>query len=394
MRILTIASSVPFPPIDGGKIRTFHLLRSLAERHDVTLLGFAFGERSDPPPFPLDLRPIPWREPEIYREMRSEDPRVSEAALRELEDETGEPWYASFYRSPEMERALEMVGAAEFDVALIEGTDMARFLPWLPPSVPRVLDFMDLCTRMLARSTDPRERLEARRMLRFERSAARDCDRCLAVSADEARAAMDLLGLERVETIPNGVDVEWFAPSPSQPRPETMLFTGSMNYRPNVEAVQHFTSEILPRIRERCPAAVLHIVGHSPVPEVLSLSSDAVKVHGGVPDVRPHFRAAEVVVVPVKSGGGTRLKVLEAAASGKAIVSTPQGIEGIDFAPGFEYLPADDPRDFADRVVDIFEKPELRRDLEVRARRAALAHDWNTIGMELDRLLTEVVAPV
>src|SRR5262249_34722231 len=126
-----------------------------------------------------------------------------------------------------------------------------------------------------------------------------------------------------------------------------LLFTGSMNYWPNQEAVQYFTKDVLPLIRQAIPATTFHVVGTSPSDEVRRLACEHVVVHGAVPDMRPYFRDAELVVVPLLSGGGTRLKILEAAASGKAIVSTSLGAEGLEFCPGRDLIIGDSPAELA-----------------------------------------------
>ena len=164
-----------------------------------------------------------------------------------------------------------------------------------------------------------------------------------------------------------------------------------MNYPPNIEAACFFAEEILPLVREVVPHARFHIVGADPAPEVRALASDAIVVHGRVPDVRPFLAASEVVVVPVRSGGGTRLKVLEAAASGKAIVSTRLGVEGLDFSAD-DLLIADDAPDFARAVVRLLGDPKTRRAIGSRARLVAGRYQWSAIGEEFRRILEQLAS--
>jgi glycosyltransferase involved in cell wall biosynthesis len=325
------------------------------------------------------------------------DGAASDAALHALTYATEEPFYASFYHTAAMEETLRAVSRDRFDVILIEGSYMARYLDALPANVHRVLDFLDLHTRMAQReaaNAPPGEeaaaRWEAERTLRFERRVASRCVACLAVSDVEAAAATTLLGVPGVHVIPNGVDTTFFRPSREPALPACLLFTGMMGYPPNVDAACYFAGEVLPLVRRRLPAATFHIVGTDPAPAVQELASAGVTVHGGVPDIRPFFRAAEVVVVPLRKGGGTRLKILEAAASGKAIVSTPLGAEGLGFRDGAELLVADSGPAFAQAIVSLVEDRPRRRQLERGARGAAESHDWDRIGS----LLCEVIEPL
>jgi glycosyltransferase involved in cell wall biosynthesis len=152
-----------------------------------------------------------------------------------------------------------------------------------------------------------------------------------------------------------------------------------MNYGPTIEAVRYFVEDILPLIRERLPEVQFHIVGAKPTEQVTRLASPGVMVHGQVPDMRPYYRKASVVVVPLLRGGGTRLKILEAAASGKPVVSTSLGAEGLDLTPGQDLLVADSASEFADSVIRLVENRERRQQLGRSARQASRAHDWQSI---------------
>jgi glycosyltransferase involved in cell wall biosynthesis len=230
-------------------------------------------------------------------------------------------------------------------------------------------------------------------MRRFERWAAQQCATCLVLSPDEALTLERLVDVRNVDVIPNGVDVEYFRPSGERDATGSVVYTGLMNYAPNVEAVQHFCSEILPLVHRRVPHAHFHVVGAKPAPEVQALSSERVTVHGFVPDVRPYLRDAEVFVVPLLHGGGIRNKILEAAASGRAVVSTTLGAEGLGLRAGEELLLADSPAEFADAVTSLLRDPLRREALERRARAAAERHRWERIGKALNDVVDRAVAP-
>ena len=153
-----------------------------------------------------------------------------------------------------------------------------------------------------------------------------------------------------------------------------------MSYAPNADAALYFARDVLPLVQRECPDVRFHIVGAAPPAQVTALGSASVIVHGRVDDVRPHFKSAEVVVVPVRAGGGTRLKVLEAAASAKAIVTTPLGAEGLAFEDGRDLLVADSAPAFAAAVVTLLRDPTRREALGASARAAVGPYDWTAVG--------------
>jgi glycosyltransferase involved in cell wall biosynthesis len=163
-----------------------------------------------------------------------------------------------------------------------------------------------------------------------------------------------------------------------------------MNYWPNIEAVQFFAKDILPRIRRHVPQATFHIVGTSPAKEVKRLASDCITVHGTVPDMRPYYREAAVVVVPLLHGGGTRLKILEAGASRKAIVSTSVGAEGLEFHPGQHLVVADSAGEFVEATVTLCGDASECCRLGRNARQASLPYDWQVIGSQLCRIIDDL----
>lgn len=387
MRILTLALGVPFPPIGGGLTRTFHLLKALAAAHDLTLAAFTYGETHQAPPYPVHLETVPWEWSRAYREMTGEDVEAAERASEHLTYEDPNPWFASVMDPAAMEERLARLVAVPPDLVLLEGTPLARFIPSLPADVPCLLDLFDIHSVMTGRALEDASRAdrpaasrEAERTLAFERRAVRRCAACLAVSDQDAVAARVLLGAGTVLVVPNGVDTSYFAPSPGPAERGAVLFTGRMSYEPNADAALYFARAVLPLVQRECPDVRFHIVGAAPPAQVRALGSASVIVHGQVDDVRPHFQAAEVVVVPVRAGGGTRLKVLEAAASAKAIVTTPLGAEGLAFEDGRDLLVADSAPAFAAAVVTLLRDPVRREALGARARTAAGPYDWTAVG--------------
>jgi glycosyltransferase involved in cell wall biosynthesis len=230
---------------------------------------------------------------------------------------------------------------------------------------------------------------ESKRTAKFETNVAGKCILCLACSEEECTAARSLLGVSQVASMPNGVDTTYFTPAAHPSRPANLLFTGSMNYPPNIEAVEHFATRILPLVQRQRPDVVFHIVGTKPDERVRRLRSENVIVHGHVPDVRPYFADAELFVAPILSGGGTRLKILEAGASGKAIVTSSLGPEGLGFSPGRDLIVADSPALFAEAVVDLVGNKSRVSELGRNARQASLPYDWSNLEERLLYLVDE-----
>ncbi|HEX8028629.1 MAG TPA: glycosyltransferase [Vicinamibacterales bacterium] len=398
MRVLVLALGVPFPPIGGGLTRTFHLLKALASRHDVSLAAFTYGEIHETPPYPVQVRAVPWQWSADYQRMIGADADAAHRTYGRLAHDVDEPWFASVMDPFAMEAAIADALTDRPDLVLFEGTPLARFLSCIPDSVPRVVDFFDIHS-VMARdaanapgAADPALAREAERTLEFERRAVRAASACLAVSEHDAAIARELLGATSVTVIPNGVDTSYFTPSSLEPEGGGVVFTGRMSYPPNAEAASFFATKVMPLVRRDFPAARFHVVGSAPPPEVYALTSDAVVVHGHVEDVRPFLWRAEVVVAPIRSGGGTRLKVLEAAACARAVVSTTLGAQGLPFVAGHDIEIADDPVAFATAVVTLLRDAHHRTRLAGHARITAEQFDWEDIGDAFNATIDRLVS--
>lgn len=367
-------------------MRTFHLLRALAERHDVTVVAFDTAGRPAPAPFAIRVVEVPWETPPLYVQMHGNDPRASTAAFEALAGEDAEPWIVSCNPMQPMIDALRRLVDEPWDLVLVEHSTMARYLCALPAHLPRVLDLHNVHALMAAREANSagaaeREALEAeaKRVLRYERDACTGCDIVLTCSTAEADAVRSMFGVTNLAVIPNGADTAKLTPSSEPAVTGRLLFTGTMDYPPNSQGVRWFGSEVLPLIRRVNPAVHLHIVGARPPDEVTALACAHIVVHGQVPEMVPHFASAQVVVVPLLHGGGTRLKIVDAAACGKPIVSTTLGAEGLEFVAGRDLLVADSAEAFASSVLELLASEDSREALGRAARRAAEAYDWERI---------------
>ena len=393
MRILFLTPQLPYPPRQGTQIRNFHLLRAAAGIHQVDLLSFARpGETlSEAGPLrelcgEIHLVPAPLR--------------TRRERLRTLLT-SADPDMAHRLRSAGLAATLRaMLERVSYDVVQVAGIEMARYIPVVRQPAPgtRVV-FDDHNAEYLlqgrAAAVDlhrppswPKalySLIQWRKLRRYEAEVCRGADAVLAVSEDDA-AALRLLGRTApVSVVSNGVDSEYYRPVPSAlPDAAALLFTGTMDFRPNVDAIQWFVAEVMPLLERTRPNVRLYLVGRSPAPAVQRLASSTVLVTGAVEDVRPYFARASVFVVPMRMGGGVRLKILETLAMGLPVVSTRMGAEGAGLTHGKELLIADTAEQFAGAVLRLMEDSSLRTRLAQAGRQTACERfDWSHIGPRL-----------
>ncbi len=398
MRILMLTPQLPYPPQQGTSLRNYHLLRYLAGRHQVSLLSFA----------------APGAEPEhvahlqgFCREVQTVAAPVRSTARRVWTLITSSrPDMAWRLHSPAYAQALAAWLQREpFDVVQAEGIEMAPYL-WLRPdacSAPPLLVFDDhnaeyvLQKRACLTDLGRPQRWPAAtyslvqwpKLRRFEREVCRRADGLVAVSQADAVALAALDPRLQPVVVPNGVDLAAcrpdFPPLAGLARP-SLVFTGKMDFRPNIDAVLWFAGHVLPRLWAALPEAHLYIVGQAPSARLDALRAEPrITITGRVDDVRPYIAAADAYVVPLRIGGGTRLKVLEAMAMGRALVSTTLGVEGLEVADGRELVLADEPVEFA-RVLVALLGDAARRQALGRAARAFVerGYGWEAIGPRLE----------
>jgi len=239
-------------------------------------------------------------------------------------------------------------------------------------------------------------RLESRALAVTERRYAELADHVLAVSENDRASFAQYADPRRISVIPTGVDTEYFQPEvpsgPSLEQPDTMAFTGGMDWMPNEDGVAYFVEKILLLIRRQIPEAAFWAVGRRPPRRIQALASDSVVVTGTVEDIRPYLAKAALCVVPLRSGSGTRIKIFEAMAMGKAVVSTTMGAEGLPVRHGENILLVDEPADFARQVVQLLRDPEGRARLGRTARRLVEEnYGWPAVAAHFERIVEAVV---
>jgi sugar transferase (PEP-CTERM/EpsH1 system associated) len=411
-RILILAPQMPVPPaaltgaVQGTTIRNYNLLAGLANHHTVDLVTFlapGMGEES------IDLLRSTCREIlALPQPVRTLADRARDTLLSRLPD------MALRLYTPQMLDRLEALirrVQPRYDVIQVEGIEMAPYMLALQSLVAQdggTTRFIyddhnaEYVLQQRAFLTDvrrPRRWVAAaysliqwRKLAAYERRVCRQAHRVVAVSEADRDALRRLDPHLDVMVVPNGVDLEFYRPGITPPlagmASNALVFTGKMDYRPNVDAVTWFADAVFPLIRELAPGTTFYIVGQQPHARVVTLGTrPGIVVTGRVPDTRPYIAGARVYVVPLRIGGGTRLKVLEAMAMGQAIVSTHLGCDGFPFVDGREVAYADEPKAFAERVATLLREREQAAELGRAARVYVEAHyGWEAIVPRLEAL--------
>ena len=393
MKILMAFHTLTYPPESGVTKRTYHLLEEMARRHEVTVLSLGTPDEAQ-----RIKRQIGARCREVVF-VNGRVPRWVNLLKRIKLALAGQSLLRHSY-SPRLQRAFDDLFQRErFDLVILSSPVLTYYRR--PADLPCITDTHNVEYDMWHRFYTQARGVVARtyywyqyRLLRRDELAA--CsggDALLATSERDASVFKKDLPAQSIHVVPNGVDLDQFAPPPGEPEPRSMVFCGLMNYSPNDEGMTFFLERVLPLIHREVPEARLTIVGSGASKAMQRRATDRVVVTGYVPDVRPYVAKGQVYVIPLLVGGGTRLKALEAMAMRKAIVTTSVGCEGIDLVQGESALFADTPEELAQAVIRLFREPELRARLAERAAALAAAkYGWGSIGDRLDAIARDVVA--
>ena len=394
MRILVVSPELPYPPTWGFSIRVTQFLSLLARRHSVSLLTYAEAGDED------KIRALEGMCHAVHAvsggDGRSARKRVEQfASLFSRQSYQGRYLY-----SDAMQRKLDELCAGQpFDIIHVESSQMATFSFDRRSAV--VIDEHDVVFELLARLAQTERSYfrrvynlsEARKYKREEIDRWSRAAACVVTSPREVPVVRSTGVTTPVLAVPNGVDVDYFAPSDVTPDPDTIVMTGLMRTRPNIDAAVHFVKEIFPGILAARPKAIVYVVGGDPHDDVTRLASANVVVTGGVPDVRPFVHKAAVIVVPIRMGGGTRLKVLEGLSMKKAMVSTSIGCEGIDVKHAEHLLVADQPESFARAVLGLMDDPASGIKLaEAGYALVRRQYQWEMVVEQLEGLYARLVA--
>ena len=399
-KLLYLVHRMPYPPNKGDKVRSYHLLRHLAARHQVYLGTFVDD--------PDDMQHLP-----VLRGLCADvcalplQPRS--ARLRSLAGLlTGEALTLLYYRSAVLQAwVAQTVAAQQIDAAVVFSSSMAPYA-LAHPGLPMLADLVDVdsakWTEYAERHAWPLSwlyRREGQRLLAYERRVVAQARRAFLVTDKEvalfSRLAPESQG--QVLAVGNGVDAEYFQPDAARTSPfadeeQALVFTGAMDYWPNVDAVCWFVDQVLPLLRQRRSGLRLHIVGRSPAPAVQALASATVCVTGTVPDVRPYLQHAAVVVAPLRLARGVQNKVLEAMAMARPVVAAATCVDAIDARPGHDILAATDAAEHAERIAELLSDRQRATAVGQAGRACVLArYSWPARLAELDLEIARALAP-
>jgi glycosyltransferase involved in cell wall biosynthesis len=393
MRVLFVTPTLPVPT-KSGSVRPFNLIKQLADRHEIFLYSLIQPAEHDAlstlEPYCKGMELLPF---EGFKQLGGWQNRIRGWRLLLF---SSRPQYVWTFPVERMRKPLEtLVQTLKPDVVHFEQLYVAELLPAVG-DLPAVLGEQNVEFEVIRKlrgiAKNPvhrvRDDLAYNKMFAFETHWVRKFPVCLAVSEADANLFKTISGETEIHLVPNGVDSREFALSEneSERHPNRVLFFGSLNYGPNIDGIIDFCRNIWPTVRTARPDVTLEIVGIDPPPNVLALSQlPGVEVTGFVPDIRSRLWSATISVVPVRWGGGTRLKILEALGAGCPTISTSLGADGLDLRKQEEIIIADSPEEFAQSVIDLLGSPDRRAMLSAAGQRAvATKDDWGPIARRLE----------
>ncbi len=358
MRVIYLTHGCPFPPNKGDRIRNFHILKHLSRDHAVTLIYPSFSEQ--------DMA--------YSSSLEEYCSAVHTIRLSPLLAKVkccfgllgGRPLTNAHFNSKALQ---QLVDKQTYDLAVVDCSSMAQYV--LDTNKPKIVDFVDVDSdkwKLYATMTSfPKSwiyKREYQKLQEFEARLVREFDASVVISENEKQL---LPQTDRLFVVKNGIDFDYFSPREKYD-PDTMIFTGAMDYFPNIDAVLYFHEQIFPLIKKKRPAAKFIIGGMNPSPRINALRSDDTFVTGFVPDMREYLGHAAVCVVPLRIAKGVQNKVLEAMAMGVPVVSTTSANEGIHATDQQDLFVADTPETFAEKVTHLLENPERAKHLAEQAR--------------------------
>ncbi len=393
LNVAIVASELPYPPTAGNRIRSLNLALKLARRHKITFIAHRNEEAEEATRFLKDQgiatilvdRALPVKSgPSFYLRL-----------LGNLASPL--PYSVASHSSTALREAVQSVSTEQgIDLWQAEATALIDTLIDLD-GVPKVIIAHNVESLIWERYAETEAnplkswyiRQQWRKFERFERRAFVAATRVVAVSEPDAALIRHRFGGRAVDVVDNGIDRSHYEAVQSDPDPATILFLGSLDWRPNVDAIGLLLEKIFPAVRASEPTARLQIVGRKPSPALVQRAREVpgVELHADVPDVRPFLARSAVMVLPLRIGGGSRLKVLEAMAAGLPVISTRVGAEGLQLVPGEDYIAADDTEGMAQALVAAIRDPRPARAMAARIRSFVLErYDWDALADRLERV--------
>jgi glycosyltransferase involved in cell wall biosynthesis len=390
LRILFLSNWFPYPPDNGSKIRIFNLINGLAQQHEVTLISFVDSESKQMDEFeaPCDR---------ILTISKRDYDATSVRAIMGLFNR--QPRVLVDRYMPEMnERIQDEITHGNHDLIIASQIYMAAYLD-KPRNIPAIFEeveigvFEDAVTSSTSLPSKFRHQLTLMKMESYYRNLFRHFSACTVVSNNEKKMLNGMVpGYNPIEIIPNGVDLDFYREFHTDPNPGQLIFTGSFTYRPNYEAMDWFVKSVFPEIRSQVSEVQLIITGDSSNRQLPDTNN--VRLTGYVDDIRPLIASSWISLVPIFTGGGTRLKILEAFALRTPVIATSKGAEGLDVTNDVHLLIADTPDEFAEQTLRLLRDEELRELLVSNAYQLIEEeYDWGVIMPKFIRLIDRVMDP-
>lgn len=409
MKLLWLTHAIPYPPKAGFLSRTYNLLREVANRHEVDLISFIQEPwiRTHFPSLEGGLE-------ESRRALGSICRRVTflpidRMRLRWGKHATalnallmGQTYTTTWLASSAAGRIIaDEIGRNNYDLVHFDTIGLASYRD-LSAAVPAILTHHNIESHMMMRRADNATnaaarayfRLEAHRLEAFERRVAPEYAAHITCSDLDTERLRRIVGDAKVVTIPNGVDCDFFSAKHGGTRPNSIVFVGTMNWYPNIDAMQFFLREIWPQLKMRVPNATMDIAGSNPPEDLIELacSLPGVTMHGYLPDVRPLIDSAAVFACPIRDGGGTKLKILDAFAMEKCVVAHPIACEGIHATAGRDVVLASTPEEFVTQICDLFANERTRVEIGTAARQLVEnRYSFRKFGERLSSTIDDIV---
>lgn len=395
MRILFLSPTLPYPLTDGGRIRVFNLLKQIAQKNDVSLLALETQPTDSDNIVNMEQLGIEVHLVQNGSSIPSISLNTIFSALFNRQPITVARYNVPAYR----QKFTDLLSSGTFDIVHYEMLHTAHFQK--ESVLPSVLSLQNVDSAIWQRLQGETGNLfykcaywsQQRAFQRYERVLSPKFGAVTCTSEVDAAVFKQYCAEGTVEIIPNGVDVTHFSPDYASETAAHLIYIGSMDWYPNEDAVSFFAEEVLPKIQKNVSDVQFTIVGGNPSERVQRLAAmKGVVVTGRVPEIKPYFAEATVFVVPLRIGSGTRLKILEALAMGKAVVSTTVGAEGLALQDGKEIFIADEPNPFAEAVTRLLTDPKLRMEIGKNGRaRVEQDYDWRNIAEKLNNVYEKLL---
>ena len=401
LKIAIVDEELPYPANSGKRLRTLNLISRLAKRHDITYFSHRNQQESEVIPAESHLRSLGISPVVVHRAIPAKKGiqfcwRLATNLLSPL------PYSVTSHTSSTLRDTIsQQVKCGNFDLWQCEWTPYAELFRNIRKASFAVMAHnveSIIWQRYYESETNSPKRWYIKHQWKkfeaFEAWAFDRATRTITVSDEDAEVAKLRFGANRVSVVENGVDIDGFSTSHDERVPGEMLFLGSLDWRPNLDGLECFIREAFPKILSRLPDYRLVIVGRKPVAWLRKLvdKHPNIELNSDVPDVRPYIRRAQMMIVPLRVGGGSRLKILEAAASGLPVISTRVGAEGLVLEPGKEYLAAETIEGLADQVIYASKHQDQLRQMALSARERVVGkYDWNALADKLESVWFDCV---